>query len=353
MYFHSLRPQHARLSIFVAALLLAIGLTGACTGHHALVWRPAAEPAGLTTWFGPDLIVEQARLERWAKSVGPPVVVTLAGHAADRTADSILLLTWNVAVGDGDIERLVEDVRRSHPGVPLVLLLQEAYRQGPEVPTAISADAVFPRRLGNVRSNRGRRDVADVAARCGLNLYYVPSMRNGSPAASDEDRGNAILSSLPLEELTAIELPFERQRRVAVAATAKGLTSDGRPWRIRLVSAHLDNMVGRRRLWVAGGLFARARQAKGLVDTLRDYDTAVLGGDFNTWLGFGDPAFTGTQAAFPDTHVTDRRPTFRNFLRLDHLFFRLPDGWTAQFERAPRAYGSDHWPLMATIRMLP
>ena len=36
-------------------------------------------------------------------------------------------------------------------------------------------------------------------------------MRNG--AATDEDRGNAILFTRPLSRLTAVELPMERQRR--------------------------------------------------------------------------------------------------------------------------------------------
>jgi endonuclease/exonuclease/phosphatase family metal-dependent hydrolase len=36
-------------------------------------------------------------------------------------------------------------------------------------------------------------------------------------------------------------------------------------------------------------------------------------------------------------------------LRLDHLFFRLPDGWRGRFHRAAERYGSDHYPLVATI----
>jgi endonuclease/exonuclease/phosphatase family metal-dependent hydrolase len=176
-------------------------------------------------------------------------------------------------------------------------------------------------------------------------------MRNGIPALSSEDRGNAILSTLPLEDLSAIELPFERQRRVAVAATVSGRDPDGAQWRIKFVSAHLDNLVGAKRLWIAGGAFARARQARALVDYVEADEVAVLGGDFNTWFGFGDPAFVETHRAFPGTKVTDRRPTFLNVLRLDHLFFRVPGDWSASFVRGARSYGSDHWPLIATIRI--
>jgi endonuclease/exonuclease/phosphatase family metal-dependent hydrolase len=327
---------------------LALGTLSGCATRYALVQHAPAEPGGLS-WFGPAVESEQKQLLRWSSAVGPPLVVGSA--VATRSADSIALISWNIALGAGDLEALLADVRATAPSSAVVLLLQEAYREGPEVPTALVTGASFAERLGGEQPDGTREDIDTLARRSGLNLYYVPSMRNGSPTASDEDRGNAILSTLPLDDLTAIELPFERQRRVAVAATAVGQSSDGQPWRIRFVSAHLDNRVGARRLWFAGAMYARARQAKALVESVRDADAAVLGGDFNTWFGFGDLAFTETREAFPDTRVTDRRPTFHNLLRLDHLFFRLPDGWTVTVKRGSRSYGSDHWPLIARIRM--
>jgi endonuclease/exonuclease/phosphatase family metal-dependent hydrolase len=175
-------------------------------------------------------------------------------------------------------------------------------------------------------------------------------MRNGGPTVSAEDRGNAILSTLPLADLTAIELPFERQRRVAVAATVAGVTNAGAPWKVRVVSAHLDNMVGARRLWIAGGEFGRTRQARGLVSALQGEEPLVLGADLNSWFGFQDGAYRTAAAAFPGTPVTDRRATFHGMLRLDHLFFRLAAGWQAQFARGGNAYGSDHYPLVGEIR---
>jgi endonuclease/exonuclease/phosphatase family metal-dependent hydrolase len=175
-------------------------------------------------------------------------------------------------------------------------------------------------------------------------------MRNGSPLLSDEDRGNAILSTLPLEDLSAFELPFERQRRVAVAATVSGLDSHSLPWNLRIVSAHLDNMAGPKRLWLAAE-FGRVRQTRGLLSQFADARPLVLGGDFNTWFGFSDRAFTEAAKAFPQTRVTDRRATFHGLLRLDHLFFRLPDGWKAEFRRADDNYGSDHYPLVARITL--
>jgi endonuclease/exonuclease/phosphatase family metal-dependent hydrolase len=186
-----------------------------------------------------------------------------------------------------------------------------------------------------------------LARSLGLALYYAPSMRNGPPSMSDEDRGNAILSTLPLSELSAIELPFERQRRVAVAATVSGRGADGSPWSLRVASVHLDNLASPRRLWLfAAG--ARARQSRRLVEVMNG-ESVVLGGDFNTWGGFDEPAYRQALAAFPDTSVRDTRPTFGWGLRLDHLFFRLPEGWTADSVRLDDRFGSDHYPIMGKI----
>jgi endonuclease/exonuclease/phosphatase family metal-dependent hydrolase len=176
-------------------------------------------------------------------------------------------------------------------------------------------------------------------------------MRNGSPARSDEDRGNAILSSLAMSDYGAVELPFERQRRVAVAATISGWRSAHPGWQLRVVSAHLDNLVGPKRLWFVAAELARTRQMRGLLQYLQADQAVVLGGDFNTWSGFDERAYREAARAFPDTDVIDRRPTFGNHLRLDHMFFRLEDGWRGEFRRAESNYGSDHFPLIATITL--
>jgi endonuclease/exonuclease/phosphatase family metal-dependent hydrolase len=332
-------------AVIACSLLTASGLTGGCVGRHTLAVRPGI---GLTpvSWFAPDDVKEGAVLERWRGSVGPPVFTgsrpTVAG------AGTLMLVSWNTALGAGNVERLVTDLQRERPGVPIVLLLQEVYRGGPEVPTLLTRNAAYASRLRGRRSDGKRDEVETIASALQMSVYYVPSMRNGSPLTSDEDRGNAILSTLPLSELKAFELPFERQRRVAVGATLTGSDRDGDTWQLRVVSAHLDNMAGLKRLWIASEL-GRVRQTRGLLHQLHDEAPLVLGGDFNTWFGFSDLAFRETARAFPATRVTDRRATFRGLLRLDHLFFRLPDGWSAQFRRADDNYGSDHYPLIATI----
>ena len=334
------------LPVAVAFSFLAMAcLTGGCVGRHTLAGRPIAGPSAVR-WFAPEDDREGAVLDRWRGSVGPPFFSP--GHPALASAGALTLVSWNTALGAGDVVRLIADVHRKRPGIPIVLLLQEVYREGPEVPALLSRGAAFASRLRGLRADGKRDEVEAIAAALGMSVYYVPSMRNGSPLLSAEDRGNAILSTLPLSDLTAFELPFERQRRVAIGATVTGADARGQAWKLRVVSTHLDNMSGWKRLWVASEL-GRVRQTRGLLQQLTDQAPLVLGGDFNTWFGFADEAFRETARAFPGTRITDRRATFRGLLRLDHLFFRLPEGWSAHFERADDNYGSDHYPLVATI----
>jgi endonuclease/exonuclease/phosphatase family metal-dependent hydrolase len=348
---NALRPRAcgwALPSACLTALVAAFAaLTTGCATGHAVVPRDMAELApgwpAHVAWLSPTIPTDQTLLARWRNGVGPPVHRT-AVFAETTRADEITVVSWNIATGAGDLDALLDTLP---PGRPMVLLLQEAFRGG--VPVPMGPGAFFAGRLGGVRSADAPNDIESLAAAYGLHAYYVPSMRNGGPL-SDEDRGNAILSTFPLTDLVAIELPFERQRRVAVAATVNGMDADGQPWRLRVASAHLDNLASVKYGWL-GGEFGRARQARALREALAGDDATVLGGDFNTWFGFTEPAFVETLAAFPDTHITDRRATFAGLLRLDHLFFRLDEGWEADFRRADERFGSDHFPLVGTLRL--
>ena len=296
-------------------------------------------------WFSPG--AEDAPvLARWRVGVGPPVLSAGRGTLG-AAVDGLTIVSWNTALGAGDIPRFV---RSLPPAGATVLLLQEVYRGGPEVPAVLPPDAAFAPRKGGAAAGSRYEEIESVAAALGLWLYYVPSMRNGTPAASSEDRGNAILSSLPLQDLAAFELPFERQRRVALAGTIAGSASAGAPWRLRLVNAHLDNTFDLRRLWLAAE-YGRTRQARSLLSALPIEEPLILGGDFNTWSGFSDQTYLTLARAFPSRHVTDPRATFLGVLRLDHLFFRLDPGWTATVRRGDDRFGSDHYPLIATVRV--
>ena len=325
-------------SLLFFFLFPSIATGGSAAGH---VPAPA-----VVRWIGQPAAGDHPVIARWRAAVGPPVVRD-ALRPWTGPADELTVVSWNTALGAGDIPRFVATLPRSRP---LVLLLQEVYRGGDEVPRTLPPGAGFARRQGGAAAGPRYEQIEPIAAALGLSLYYAPSMRNGSPSASNEDRGNAILSDLPLADLAAVELPFERQRRVALAATVAGHTSDGAPWRVRIANAHLDNTFNPLRLWLAAE-YGRTRQARGLLAAVDDGQPLILGGDFNTWSGFLDQAYLTLARRFPATRVVDRRATFRGLLRLDHLFFRLEPGWTAGFRRADERFGSDHFPLVGTVQI--
>jgi endonuclease/exonuclease/phosphatase family metal-dependent hydrolase len=321
--------------------VIASSVACATAAQLAPATGPLADAPGVT-WLTSHDASDRVSLARWRRAVGQPIVMRHA--AAPQSSQGLVVVSWNIALGSGDVATLFRSVQHEHPGQDVVLLLQEAFRGGPEVPHA-PEHGEFARKIRGVSD----REIDDVAKALGVSLVYVPSMRNGAPGLSDEDRGNAILSTLPLEDITAIELPFERQRRVAVAATVRGRTTTGEAWHLRVVSAHLDNMAGASRVWI-GAEYARLRQARGLREALNGADSLLLAGDFNTWFGFKDAAYRETAAAFPQTRVTDTRRTFMGLLRLDHVFYRLPPTWRTTVRRGESSLGSDHYPLITTLQ---
>jgi endonuclease/exonuclease/phosphatase family metal-dependent hydrolase len=316
--------------------------------------EPSAVPIG---WIRPEQARDLAELDAWCDAVGPAVIVAGGARPAPVVSGTMAIITWNARVGGGDLEGLVgalragalSDGRRIEH---FVLLVQEAFRSGSLVPERRRGRAV-PSRIAPVPRSGRRVDVLHVAERLGLELYYVPSMRNGPGDAGGmrEDRGNAILSTLPLSDFEAIELPFERQRRVAIGARVTGATSGGEPWAMRVVSVHLDNRAGARRLWV-GSAAARARQASALVRHLPTDLPLVLGGDLNTWMGSSEPALAIIREALPSrAGRVDGRPTFAAGLRLDFLFERVPEAWRMRQQRVEDRFASDHHPVMGELRI--
>ena len=245
-------------------------------------------PAAVT-WIVRGDLEERRSLDAWCRGVGPAVYLRAAPIADSTPRGPIALVSWNVNAGAGDLAALVRDLRagRLSDGQPVghfVLLLQEALRIDSIVPAA-GADRAGARRL--VRSAQPV-DVVAFAREAGLSLFYLPSMRNGLGAEeSREDRGNAILSTLPLTELRALELPFVRQRRVVPVALLGGVDPGAA---ITVASVHLDPFVGLDRLWVLGAVASRGRQARVVADALPPFGPLAIGGDFNTWRGAGEPA---------------------------------------------------------------
>jgi endonuclease/exonuclease/phosphatase family metal-dependent hydrolase len=228
----------------------------------------------------------------------------------------LAVITWNMNAGRGDLPRLLDDLASSEltgaAAPDQLVLLQEAGEDG---------TAGF---------GRERR----------LSAFFGAVRRS-----ADRTSGNAILSTQPLREARAIDLPRERQPRAAAIATVAiaGET-------LFVVSTHLENRLSVLR----GGLFsdgARGRQAAALLAALPPDAHGIAGGDLNTMLGPSEPAWRAFLARFPDTPRERARPTFRNRLVLDHLFFDIPEAWVATTRVLPDRYGSDHQPVLGLVRI--
>jgi endonuclease/exonuclease/phosphatase family metal-dependent hydrolase len=301
----------------------------------------------------------EARLAGWRKNVGEPVSLDLAsveeaGRAA--AATRLAVVSWNVWMGRGRLLELVKRLRAGALGAPgdltPVLLIQEAFRQDDTVPARSNGYAA--REL--VTRLRPTQDVVEVARSLRWNLRYVPSMRNG---AQRSDRGNAILTPLPLGPAEAVELPFALQRRVAVGAAA---TVAGHP--LRLLSAHLDPRGPIGYKWL--GAAARGNQMAHLLAGLED-PTVVLGADLNLGRGRGERAWRLLLEHGFEHGVPPMMPTWRHTyhalprLVIDYLLVRNRAGAIRSTvvrrvdedsaDRGLNVFGSDHHPLMAVVEL--
>jgi endonuclease/exonuclease/phosphatase family metal-dependent hydrolase len=318
-------------------------------------------PVAPTAWVAPRDRASEWQLARWCATVG---AVLFAPHpAVDPTGaiDQLAIVSWNVHEGHGDVDALIADLRagRFTGGVPVqqfVLLLQEVARRDRSVPARVAPGDPIPHAIVAPERAGGRGAPRFVDA--GFAVLYAPSMRNGaSVAGGGEDRGNAIVSTLPLSGVRLIELPLERQRRVAIAATAQGRTRTGAEWRLDLVDVHLDTALA----WLHRGPFAaRRRQASALLAALDGFaadgsgrGATVVAGDLNTWMGDDEPAVRLLRDAFPGTPAAERAPTWRGPLglhaTLDHVFVRGAIA-ASPVVRLPGQFGSDHFPLLTIVR---
>jgi endonuclease/exonuclease/phosphatase family metal-dependent hydrolase len=249
------------------------------------------------------------------------------------------------------VRAFVSDLRsgRVIPGQRInhfIILMQEAFREGESVPAKFAAEGCT-KRMGGATS-----DIEDTADSLGLALFYVPSMRNGCASEPREDRGNAILATLPLSDLKAVELPLTRQRRVAAMAKVSGHATDGSEWNLVVASVHLENRSrGAPRAWVHG----RARQAEAFITHLPDSMLLAVGGDLNTLTGATEPAVRIIGSKFANSPEHQAENTYLSYVvvrsHLDYLFFRCHGHHQSKYWRAAERYGSDHYPVMGFIRL--
>src|SRR5262249_31264596 len=148
------------------------------------VCRSTAASMPAMRWSSPPGHADRQRLDAWCAGVGPPLFRSRGEPPAStnppRAAD-VAFVSWNVHVGAGEIERFIHDLGggllTGQRVGNFVLMLQEAVRFE-EVPAAIVPGTRAAKWIG-----LGEPPVADIAAlarRLGLSVFYVPSMRNGA-----------------------------------------------------------------------------------------------------------------------------------------------------------------------------
>ena len=271
-------------------------------------------------------------------------MLNVASAPTPATIHHLTIVDWNVHVGSGQVgellDRLSFDAAQGGPfdaaqgGQPagVVLLLQEAYRSGEEVPDVPAKIHEHPRTL----------DIVSIARERGLNLAYVPSMRNGSGTGvgEREDRGSAILSSESLSDVTAIELPIGHERRVAVLATVT--PRGGTP--VRVVAAHFDVVRG------------ATKQGEHLAAYLMSHPSPlpiVLGIDANAIAGAHSGAVHAIEKVAPRLRQCGTGRTNAWFARIDFLFSDLPASEIDRCETLHDRYGSDHRPQVLNLKPNP
>ena len=396
----------------LTTLALAAALTGCVSGHEMDVRAPvgacASTPEAQVAWARPVSEGEQSRLDDWCSASGEPVVrhasvpatpsapeVLEAPGALEGASrgggpaiqgeltgseltgfgpgtaddvvpvDSLIVATWNVEVGSGDLVRFLDEqlghvctsasANRATSRIPFVLLVQEAHRASFGIP-AIPDGVALPSRIGKSASHGVRADIVEIAEQCDLSLFYAPSMRNGAEDEGEvpEDRGNAILASVPLTDHAAIELPLETQRRVAVAAIAHPPGQEP----VRVVSFHLDVAANLLRVLTTGNS-TRLRQGLGLAGALQELDTddrrlvSVIGGDVNSWTE-KETVIRHLRERFPDSPVPTSEGT-RGSYPTDHMFVRTIEGSNVSvvdgsYRIVPDNYGSDHRGKLLILR---
>ena len=368
-----------RIGLLVAAIVVVSG----CNVDYSMEPQPTgpvcpSQSAALGTadsviaWYGPSQARDQRKLAEWCRTVGPSVIDSLPApdYGDWTTGDSLAIVTWNVNVGGGDLESFLREElhldcevgqptrgrRFSH----FALLLQEARRLSDAVPIVPDGRNVPPRIEPDPWPGE-HRDIVDIARSCGLALFYVPSMRNGveETDGAREDRGNAILSTLPLSDFIALELPFEGSRKVAVAATVHSQSGDS----LRLVNLHLSVSSTFYRTLTTGNS-TRLRQAQGMVEVLsiveaeRSPDAppsiaTAAGGDTNTWSD-DETALQQLRIDFPESPPSGGVITRAPF-PTDHIFFRQDAGRgiaiiDGSYRRTDKTYDSDHQARLLWLR---
>jgi endonuclease/exonuclease/phosphatase family metal-dependent hydrolase len=294
---------------------------------------------GAITWMDISEKEQRSDIDSWCHSVGAPLVVSMPDEPEGHIR-RLQIISWNVHVGGGEVRQLVDVLRRQTDAARaeetgIVLLLQEMFRAGGDVPLSFPSFMTPP---GRIAPKRSTAEIGRLADELGMSVAYVPSMRNGSVfrGTDREDRGSAILSTEPLRDVIAIELPMLKQRRVVVMATVMPRGSHAPP--MRVMATHLDTL---------GPRGTQARALAQYISGLGPELPLVMGGDLNSLWGERDTTVTTLSTVMKmepcgtgSTHLLGR---------FDYIFSTLGDAPPRTCETLKEKYSSDHRPLVLTL----
>jgi endonuclease/exonuclease/phosphatase family metal-dependent hydrolase len=294
---------------------------------------------GAITWTDLSGDGQRSSIDSWCHSVGAPLVVSTPDDPEGQIR-RLQIISWNVHVGGGQVAHLVDILRRQTDAARaeetgIVLLLQEMFRAGDDVPLSFPS---FIRPPGRIAPKRLTSEIGRLADELGMSVAYVPSMRNGDVfrGTDREDRGSAILSTEPLRDATAIELPMLKQRRVVVMATVTPRGSHVPP--VRVMATHFDTL---------GPRGTQARALAKFIGGLSVEPPLVLGGDLNALWGERDTTVRTLSAVMKmepcgtgSTHLLGR---------FDYIFSTLGDTPPRECATLRDKYSSDHRPLLLTL----
>jgi endonuclease/exonuclease/phosphatase family metal-dependent hydrolase len=178
-------------------------------------------------------------------------------------------------------------------------------------------------------------DVARLALQEGYHWRAIPTAGH----KDTRRRGNALLSTLPIDEVRIHDLSLKnREPRAALEARVTFATQ-----KLRIVVTHLGLRAGERRQQVSR-LLGNVRH--------RDPETTVLLGDINEWWLWGRP-LRWLHRRFGESPAVRTFPAWAPLFALDRVWVhpqeRLVDVSAVRVPGLRQA--SDHLPVVATLRL--